>query len=309
MFGRLLNCSTNDTSPSVAYWNFGSALATYARQGRLTRQPRSLKVTFGPDRGAPSPRSIREAAVQFRWTREDTDRLVSDRDRIVFEFSVDVVPAVWCGRHYGIPDTSLGQRGERVMSGGWKLTDPVELNRSTYERNEAPTVGGVGAFVRIVKTVKQIKAHHLPDAKPGGLYYEFILHEGFGSGQIAGDSWADITASALGFIARRLKTVANDPVCDPVLNLRYEPAPGLADLQRAQGLFDRLAGKAQRAITTTDRCQAAIEWQGVLGNNQHPHYRVVFPLPRGCRGDGMIMGTLAAGLSTGGTEERSFGAR
>ena len=309
VFGRLLNCSTSNTSPSVAYWTFENSLAPYALEGRLTRQPRSLKVSFGPDR-APLPRHIREAAVQLRWTSEDTDRLVVNRHQIAFEFSVDVVPAVLCNNHYGIPDTSFGQRGERVMSGEWKQTDPVRLNSLTSVRNEAPTVGGIGAFVRIVKTVKQIKSHHLPAAKPSGLFYEFILHEGFAAGHIKGDSWADITASALGFISRRLQSGAHAPVCDPVLNLPYEPAPRLADLQQAQGLFDRLAGNARRAIITRERCQAAIEWRKVFGTNQHPHYPPeVFPLPRGCQGDGLTMAPIAAGVSMGGTEERSFGAK
>lgn len=308
VFGRLLNCSTTSTLPSTAYESFKDALSFFARQGRLVLQPRSLKVEFGPER-APLPKFIREAAVQLRWTREETNRLVSDRDRIVFDFSVDVVPAVWCGDHYGIPDTSLGQRGQQVMSGEWKLTNPVELTRLSSKRNEHPTVGSIGAFVRIVKTVKQIKAHHLPSAKPAGLFYEFILHEGFAGGQITGDSWADITASALAFIARRLRSVAYNPVCDPVLNHSYEPAPRPDDLQQAQGLFDRLSLNAQQAITTRDRCQAAIEWRKVFGNNQHPLYPPeVFPLPRGCQSDGMTMASLAAGVSMGGTEERSFGA-
>lgn len=308
VFGRLMNCSTSNISPSAAYWTFENSLAIYAREGRLTRQPRSLKVAFGPDR-APLPRFIREAAVQGRWTRQDTDRLVTNRDRIVFDFSVDVVPAVLCGSHYGIPDTSLGPRGQWAMSGEWKRTDPVTLNRLTIERNEAPTVGGIGAFVRVVKTVKQVKSHHLPAAKPGGLFYEFILHEGFAGKGITGDSWADITASALGFVARRLQNATSNPVCDPVLNLSYEPAPRLVDLHHAQGLFDRLTRNARRAITTRERCQAAIEWRKVFGTNHDPHYPPeVFPLPQGCQGDGRTMAPIAAGVSMGGTEERSFGA-
>ena len=307
VFGRLMRHTTKTLAPAVAYEAFEHSLSRYARQGRLTKQPRSLKVAFGPGH-PPSIRAIRAAADERSWARSDADRLVRDRNRVLFDFSVDVVPAVRNGPHYGIPDLDQFAGGQRHLSGRWKQTNPVAVTDLTRELNQWPLVGGVGAFVRVVKTVKQVKEHHLSDVKPSALYYEFILHGGFASKSISGESWADITANALGYIARRLGDAVWDPVCDPVLGACYEPEPTLDMLAHARSEFEDLARKAQRAIRTSDRCQAAVEWRSVFGENaRQPH--PVFPLPAGCRSDGVLMGTAAANMTTGGTQERSFGTR
>ena len=308
VFGRLMRHTTETLAPATAYKAFEHSLRRYARQGRLTKQPRSLKVTFGPGH-PPSIAAIRAAADERAWSRSDADRLVRARNRLLFDFSVDVVPAVVDGDHYGIPDLEHLSGGQRYLSGGWKRTNPVAVTELTQRLNQAPLVGGVGAFVRVVKTLKQVKEHHLTGVKPSGLYYEFILHEGFASRSISGDSWADITANALGYIARRLGDAVRDPICDPVLGICYEPQPAADVLAHSRRKFENLARKAQRAITTSDRCQAAVEWRGVFGENgrrPHPH---VFPVPAGCRADGVLMGTAAVNVSTGGTQERSFGTR
>ena len=308
VFGRLTKHTTNTLDPATAYAAFEHALRRYARQGRLTKQPRSLKVAFGPSR-PPSVQAIRAAADERTWTRSETDRLIRDRRRLPFDFSVDVVPAVLDPPHYGIPDLDHRPDGLRQLSGGWKRTDPVDLTELTQQRNRALTVGGIGALVRVVKTVKQVKEHHLGGLKPGGLYYEFILHEGFGSGGISGDTWAEITACALEYLAGRLGTATWNPICDPVLGASYEPVPPHEVLAHARRVFQDLARKAQRATTTSDRCQAAVEWRAVFGGNgRHPHTHV-FPLPAGCRADGVLMGAAATNTSTGGTQERSFGTR
>ena len=308
VFGRLMKHTTNTLDPATAYAAFEHALRRYARQGRLTKQPRSLKVAFGPSR-PPSVQAIRAAADERTWTRFETDRLIRDRGRHPFDFSVDVVPAVLDPPHYGIPDLNHPPGGLRQLSGGWKRTDPVALTELAQQLNQAPMVGGIGALVRVVKTIKQVKEHHLSGLKPSGLYYEFILHEGFGSGNISGDTWAEVTASALEYLASRLGTAAWDPICDPVLGARYEPQPSPDMLGHAQSKFESLARAAQRAITTRNWCQAAVEWRAVFGENgRHPHSHV-FPLPTGCRADGVIMGTAAVSTATAGTQERSFGTR
>lgn len=225
---------------------------------------------------------------------------------MAFEFSVDVVPAAVWGSHYGIPETGRDQRtGSRYRTGNWRLTSPVKLTELTQARNRELRVRGIGAYVRTVRAMKQIKSHWLHKAKPSALYYEFILYEGFSTKSIRGDCWADVTSSALTYMVQRLGSVTTDPVCDPVLDEPYNPAPSHQDLAQALSVFEELARRARRAISTDFHCQAGIEWRYIFGANaQHPH---VFTLPGGCRGSGAAMGAAAANVSTGGTEERSFG--
>jgi hypothetical protein len=305
VFGRLTSETVGSISPDAAYTLFDDALARFDDQGRLTRQPRSLNVGFSRDR-VPSVRSVRTAADQYGWEQSRVSEVVANLDRLGFDFSVDVVPAVAWDGNYGIPEVGKpGPDADRQRTGGWLRTDPVQLLDRTCDRNRGLTIGGTGAFVPTVKTLKQIKAAHLKGAKPSFLYYEFALHEGFASGEIDGDSWADVTASALAFLAGRLGEAR--PVCDPVLEQPYQPTPTPDDVTTARRALDALARRANRAITTDNRCQAAIEWRHVLGGNHRTD--AVFPLPSGCRASGTAMGAAAVNVATGGTGERSFGER
>ena len=304
VFGRLMADTIESLGPDAAYELFLEALEPYADQGRLKTQPRSLKVEFSPTR-APAVSSIREAAKEYRWDSQRVERVVASIGDVAFEFSVDVVPAVVWGHHYGIPDLGRLATGERYRTGLWLETNPVKLIELTHQRNRSPRIVGAGAYVRTVRAVRQVKSHHLRHAKPSSLYYELIMHEGFIGGAIAGDTWADITASALRYIASRLATAAVDPVCDPVLQQPYLPAPSAAELGAARAVFDDQARRAERACADT-RCQAAITWRSVFGSNAKLDN--VFPMPDGCRGTGAVMGAAAANLASGGTAERSFGA-
>jgi hypothetical protein len=292
VFGRLMADTIGTLGPDAAYELFREALEPYADQDRLTLQPRSLKVEFGPTR-APAVSSIREAAKEYRWDSQRVERVVASIGDVAFEFSVDVVPAVVWGHHYGIPDLGRLATGERYRTGQWLKTNPVKLTELSQQRNRSPRIAGAGAYVRTVRAVRQVKSHHLRHAKPSSLYYELILHEGFSGGAISGDTWADITASALRYIASRLATAAANPVCDPVLDQPFSPAPSATEVEAA------------RACAET-RCQAAIGWRSVFGDNAKLHN--VFPMPEGCRGTGAAMGAASANLASGGTGERSFGA-
>ena len=307
VFGRLTHHDVNTITPDAAYVMFGAALQPFAEQGRLTPQPRSYKVDYRRGR-MPGEQFLRTAAAERGWARPRVDRIARELDQLAFEFSVDVVPAVAWGDHYGIPEVGRNvTTGERYRTGHWRLTDPVELTNVTQERNRAPRIGGVGAYVRTVKAIRQVKAHHLPGVKPSALFYEFMLHDGFTEGAITGASWADITASALAYVSTRLHGIGERPVCDPVLNEEYQPAPASGDLTACTTAFDDVAWAAQRAVRASTRCQAAIEWRQVFGGNEeHDH---VFPLPPGCRGTGAAMGAAAANVAAGGTAERSFGER
>jgi hypothetical protein len=307
VFGRLTTEDVGSIIPDAAYGMFGPALQTYADQGRLRPQPRSFKVDFGPAR-VPDEQYIRAAAAEYQWESRRVQRVLDQLGQLAFAFSVDVVPAVAWGDHFGIPEVGRhAATGERYRTGQWRLTSPVELTRLTRVRNRAPRIGGVGAYVRTVRSVKQVKSYHLLDAKPSALFYEFILYDGFTDGAITGASWADVTASALTYIADRLRDVAARPVCDPVLREPYQPLPSPSDLATVSNVFDDIARGAARAVRASTRCQAAIEWRHVFGGNEQWDH--VFPLPPGCRGTGATMGAAAANIAAGGTAERSFGDR
>ncbi len=254
-----------------------------------------------------SERSVRDAGEAEGWSAVEIRDLVTKAASIDFEFSVDVVPGVEWDQHYGIPEVDVATDGTRSLAQTWKRTDPVALNDETIERNREPTISGQGAFVPTVKALKQIKMHHLAEVKPSFLFYEFMLHEGVADGSVEGDTWADITSSALSYVAARLGTVRFNPVCDPVLSEPYAPAPDPAAMETSRILFTDLAAKATFAVSTHDRCQAAITWRQILGTNRGG--REVFSLPEGCRGSGVAQGAVAANTSSGGTEERSFGRR
>lgn len=304
VFGRLMGESVESIPPDTAYGLFGTALQPFQDQGRLTPQTRSFKVDYGP-RKTPDPTFIRSAAREYDWDSDRVRHVLGNLDEVAFEFSVDVVPAAVWDDHYGIPETGRDERtGSRYRTGNWRLTSPVKLTELTQARNREPRGQGIGAYVRTVRAVKQVKTHWLYKVKPSALFYEFILHEGFSNGSIRGDCWADITASALGYIEERLRTVDSAPVCDPVLHEPYNPVPSQQEILSALSRFEELARRARRA-TTDSRCQAAIEWRYVFGSNHR--WDPVFPLPDGCRGSGAAMGAAAANVSTGGTEERSFG--
>jgi hypothetical protein len=307
VFGRLTTENVGSIIPDTAYAMFGTALQTYADQGRLTLQPRSFKVDFGPAR-VPDEQYIRAAASEYQWEPRRVQRVLEQLGQLAFPFSVDVVPPVAWADHFGIPEIGRhAATGERYRTGQWRLTNPVELTRLTRVQNRAPRIGGIGAYVRTVRSVKQMKAHHLPDAKPSTLFYELILYDGVTDGTITGASWADITASALAYIAGRLRDLDARPICDPVLREPYQPLPSPGDLTTAGTVFDDIARGAARAVRANTRCQAAIEWRRVFGGNEQ--WDNVFPLPPGCRGTGATMGTAAANIAAGGTAERSFGER
>lgn len=305
VFGRLMAETVDSISPDESYAIFGAALQPFADQGRLTPQARSFKVDYGPGK-TPDPSFIRTAAADYDWEPQRVRDVLGNIEEVAFEFSVDVVPAVVWGAHYGIPETGrIEKTGARYRTGQWRRTSPVKLTELSRARNRDVTIGGIGAFVRTVRGVKQVKSHWLHRARPSALYYEFLLHEGFKTGAVTGDCWADVSASALGYIVERLGRVQTDPVLDPVLGEPYNPAPSQGDIAAALSVFEDLARKARRAVSTDARCQAGIEWRGVFGGNARWDH--VFPLPDGCRGSGVEMGAAAANVSTGGTEERSFG--
>ena len=291
IFGKLTAESIDTISPEAAYEMFHAALRV-RYDGRLTLQPRSIKISFSPK------------AAPDRALLEAKSATVDD----VFEFSVDVVPAVRMRERWGIPRHDRDYWAHNRPEDRWVETDPEELTELTRERNKVQKVRGQGAYVPTVKAIRQVRKHHLGRQKPSALYYEFILHEGFLNGAIVGETWADLTASALAYVAARLGNGAHQPLCDPVLKTPYQPAPAPEELAVAERIFRNLAVEAKLALAA-DRCMAGATWRRIFGENGRPPFDWVFPIPTNCREDGSVVPiATAANPLRGSDEARGFGA-
>jgi len=282
VFAKLTNESIDTIEPSEAYDLFYTVLDRYF-PGRVQPQGRSVKVDYRPST-LPGIAFIREAA---RILEQPETLAPADG----FEFSVDVVPAVHFGTVWGIPDRNRERWTRTAAAERWVRTNPEQLTELTQQLNAAVSISGQGAYVPTVKTIRQIRRAHLGDAKPGGLYFELIVHEGFTLGQIKGESWAEITAATLRYVADRLLTVGDTPLCDPVLEQPYHPRPDPGPVAHAAVVFARLASDAEAALTR-ERCPAAAVWRQIFGSNTKVN-GPVFELPAGCRSDGSVMPVFA----------------
>jgi hypothetical protein len=215
-------------------------------------------------------------------------------------FSVDVVPAVRSDNQWAIP------ANEREVWGGssarWVVTDPERLSELTLDANKKPQVNDQGAYVPVVKLMRQARKHHRGDARPRGLYIELATYDAFRNG-IIGDSFAELFAATLSAVAGRLGTVDMLPLLDPALGTAYQPVPDPDDVAAAASLFSNLAEQAAQALEA-DRCQAAFLWRQVLGHNDRG---VVFPLPPGCDETGKEVPAVTANRGRGSNEARGFG--
>ena len=214
-------------------------------------------------------------------------------------FSVDAVPAVKLRTRWAVPNhdpDKWGNPGER-----WIETDPEKMTSLTAQRNRSPKVGDRGAYVPTVKLVRQTRRQHLGDNKPGGLYFELLTYWAFRNGVISGASFAEIFASASRAVATQL--AAKEPLVNPVLGTPYEPVPKDADRRTAATAFDRLATKAERALTL-DKCPAAVLWREIIGKNDRGQ---CFPLPPGCDATGKAIGSIASVSARGSREAHGFG--
>lgn len=302
VFGLLDDEDVDTLTPTDAYGMFAAALKPFG--DRVTPQPRSFKISFGPDVALPDERFLREVGASDSLVEQAR----SARGPSVFDFSVDVVPAVHWDEHFAIPDGDPERWSESDVSRRWRMTNPMRLNDLTTTANGRLLVASTGGYVPTVKAIKQMKSFRLPDSKPSSLYYEFILHEGVTSGEVTGDSWADLTASAARYVADRLGSATSDPVCDPALGQPYEPLPSTQETRDAQDGFRRCADDAASAASASSRCEAARPWRRVLGANGFEGHDSVFPLPPGCRDDGTEIGAaVSANPLTGGSRARGFG--
>jgi len=261
VFSTMTKLDTS-TSPKTVFEAVRDTLVSHYG-GRATPQRRSVKVSFGED------------------------------------FSVDAVPAVRSGTRWAIPNRKQAAWAE--PSSRWIETDPERLGDLTTERNRRPTVGGQGAYVPVVKLVRQIREHHLGDAKPGGLYMELLTYHAFAEA-MKGDSFAEFLTITLRRITNLFGAAVRNPLIDPALGTPYSPAPAASELQAAQTQFGKLAAEAERALGL-ERCPAAVVWRGILGKNDRGP---CFPLPPGCDESGRAIPAVTVNTRRGSDEARPF---
>lgn len=176
---------------------------------------------------------------------------------------------------------------------------PEKLTDLTTKLNGTLTVDGQGAYVPVVKLVRQTRKHHRGKQKPGGFYFELMTYWAFVAG-IDGDSFAEIFAETLRAIATQLGSSV--PLVDPVLGREYKPVPDGEDRAQAAATFTDLATRAERALTL-DPCPAAAIWRSILGENDRSP---VFPLPPGCDEKGNEIKNVAAVAAVGSREASGF---
>jgi hypothetical protein len=215
------------------------------------------------------------------------------------DFSVDVVPAVRYGRRWAIPRHDTMRWDAPDTKDRWVETDPEKLTELTMEMNGTLKVDGQGAYVPVVKLVRQTRKHHREEGKPGGFYFEVMTYWAFKAG-IGGGSFAEVFAATLRSIATQLTSSA--PVMDPVLGREYRPVPDRQDLAAAAAAFSQLAAKAERALVL-NRCPAAVVWRDILGRNDRGP---CFPLPPGCDEKGSEIKDVAAVAAVGSKEASGF---
>jgi len=262
VFSKMTRLDTS-ASPTTVFEAVRDTLVDHYGR-RATPQRRSVKVAFGED------------------------------------FSVDAVPAVRAGARWAVPNRDQATWAQSGSS-RWVETDPERLGSLTTERNKQPTVGGQGVYVPVVKLVRQIREHHLADAKPGGLYLELLTYYAF-QDPMKGDSFAEFLATTLRRITDLLGAAVQNPLVDPALGTPYAPAPAASELQAAQAQFGKLAAEAERALGL-ERCPAAVVWRGILGSNERGP---CFPLPSGCDESGREIPAVTVNTRRGSDEARPF---
>jgi hypothetical protein len=215
------------------------------------------------------------------------------------DFHVDVVPAVRKGDRWAIPRRDTRRWDAPDVEERWVETDPEKMTELTSHMNATLEVDGQGAYVPVVKLVRQTRWHHRGKEEPGGFYFELMTYWAFAAG-MAGDSFAEIFATTLRAIAVQLESGA--PLIDPILGREYRPVPDPDDRAAAAEVFSDLASRAERALTL-DRCPAAAIWRSILGENDRGP---VFPLPPGCDEKGNEIKNVAAVAAVGSKEASGF---
>ena len=272
---------TTAASPDVVFQQVKTVLAgTYGLAdddpvGRVTEQARCLKIAF-------------------------SDPLLPGGTD---EFSVDAVPAVRWGDHWGIPGRNRDQWASDEAR--WIKTSPIKFGQYTDDlatSTGTPVIGGRNAYRPVVRLVRQVRHVHLRALKPGGLYAEIATYDAWSAGEASGDAWALVFAESLAAISQRFRASCSQPLLDPVLGTPLKPGLEPSAWNVAANVFNVLADKAYEALEV-DVCRAAFMWREILGENENGP---VFPLPAGCDANGLPIRKVTAVASVGSNEPRGF---
>lgn len=258
-------------------------LDTSANPRTVFEAVRDVLVARYGERAEPQARSIK---VSFSSDGEE-------------DFHVDVVPAVRNGERWAIPRRDTRRWDAPEVAERWVETDPGKMTELTTAMNATLEVDGQGAYVPVVKLVRQTRRHHRVKEKPGGFYFELMTYWAFAA-DMYGDSFAELFAKTLRAIATQLESGAS--LIDPVLGREYKPPPDPDDREASAAVFSDLASKAEQALTL-DRCPAAAIWRSILGDNDRGP---IFPLPPGCDEKGNEIKNVAAVAAVGSKEASGF---
>ncbi|WP_010534577.1 nucleotidyltransferase domain-containing protein [Brachybacterium squillarum] len=243
--------------------------------GRVTRQARSLKIDF-----------------------PDPDDLLSDNS-----FSIDAVPAVQWGEHWGIPnrDRDLWNSEEKR----WIKTNPLKFAEDTNATAVAtwsPTVGTTNAYRPVIRLLRQVRHVHFGNERPGGLFIEVAGYYVWKAQLVSGTTWAELLTSTMEQVAKRLEKCTDDGLPDPVLGTTMKPDLDAWQWASAADGLNRLAEQARQALDS-ERCRAAKMWRDILGSNDRGQ---VLPLPDGCDANGFPVGSVTAVGAVGSNDPRGF---
>lgn len=244
--------------------------------GRVTKQPRSLKVAF-----------------------TDPDRPDNDL------FSIDAVPAVPWGQHWGIPNRDTAQWQDPNPESRWVLTSPIQFaddSETLSTSHTSPTVGTVNAYCPVVRLLRQVRHVHLGEERPGGLYTEVAAYDAWKQGRVAGDSWAQLLAESLREVASQFRAGVTSGLIDPILGTPMKPELTPEQWRNGAEVFERLAARAAEALDA-EKCRAAYLWRRILGENDRGP---VLLLPPGCDAEGVPVSAVSAVSYSGSDEPRGF---
>ena len=245
--------------------------------GRVTRQPRSLKIVFtNPD---------------------EPDENLS--------FSIDAVPAVPWGEHWGIPNRDTTRWASQTPEDRWIKTNPIQFaddSEALSVSTTSPTVGTINAYCPVVRLLRQVRHVHLGDARPGGLFVEVLAYYAWKNNKVKGSSWAELLTSTLAAVAAGCADAAQTGLPDPVLRTAMKPELSPQQWLHAVSVFERLARQAQQALDA-EKCQAAKLWRDLLGSNDRGQ---ILPLPAGCDANGFPIASVASVAAVGSDEPRGF---
>lgn len=243
--------------------------------GRVTRQARSLNIDF-PDNEDP----------------------FSDNG-----FSIDAVPAVPWGEHWGIPNRERDMWNNDEQR--WIKTNPIQFADDTNALATAdwsPTVNSVNAYRGVVRLLRQIRHVHFGKQRPGGLFTEVAAYYVWNDQKVSGTTWAELLISTLEEIGKRFEDAAEDGLPDPILNTPMKPEVDSWEWRLAAQVFTDLATKGRQALDA-ERCMAAKMWREVLGENDRGP---VLPLPDGCDAAGFAVSAVTAVSAVGSNQPRGF---